>query len=119
VHIILYLNKFGTANLNENFIINTVLPDVEIEEVSVAATNRKDQPINPMANISARSFTVEETEKYAGSWGDPARMTSNYAGVFPAEYSNEFQHWYDGNTQQIEMRYQQGSFVTFYYRIHF
>jgi hypothetical protein len=35
-----------------------------------------------MAGVSARSFTVEETEKYAGSWGDPARMASNYAGVF-------------------------------------
>ena len=34
-----------------------------------------------MALISARSFTVEETEKYAGSRGDVSRMASNYAGV--------------------------------------
>ncbi len=27
--------------------------------------------VNAMAGVSARSFTVEETEKYAGSWGDP------------------------------------------------
>ncbi len=25
---------------------------------------------------------MEETERYAGSWGDPARMAANYAGVF-------------------------------------
>ncbi|MFC2115777.1 carboxypeptidase-like regulatory domain-containing protein [Bacteroidota bacterium] len=56
---------------------------LELEGVSVAANISKDQTINPMAGISARSFTVEETEKYAGSWGDPARMASNYAGVFP------------------------------------
>jgi hypothetical protein len=55
----------------------------EMDEVSVAAYVSKDQPINPMAGVSARSFTVEETERYAGSWGDPARMASNYAGVFP------------------------------------
>jgi hypothetical protein len=55
---------------------------VEIKEVSVEAGISKDQTINPMAGISARSFTVEETERYAGSWGDPARMASNYAGVF-------------------------------------
>jgi len=55
----------------------------EMDEVSVAANVSKDQTINPMAGISARSFTVEETERYAGSWGDPARMASNYAGVFP------------------------------------
>jgi len=56
---------------------------VEMEGVSVVANVSKDQTINPMAGISARSFTVEETEKYPGSWGDPARMASNYAGVFP------------------------------------
>ncbi len=35
-----------------------------------------------MAAVSARTFTVEETEKYVGSWGDPARMAANYAGVY-------------------------------------
>jgi hypothetical protein len=35
-----------------------------------------------MALVSARSFTTEETGKYAGSYGDPARMAANYAGVF-------------------------------------
>jgi hypothetical protein len=52
-----------------------------IEEVVVKANNRKDQPINKMATISARSFTVEETSRYPGSYGDPARMAANYAGV--------------------------------------
>jgi len=55
----------------------------EMEGVTVAANESKDQTMNPMAGISARSFAVEETERYAGSWGDPARMASNYAGVFP------------------------------------
>lgn len=55
----------------------------ELKEVVVRA-HRKDRPRNDMAKVSARSFSVEETEKYAGSWGDPARMAQNYAGVVSA-----------------------------------
>jgi len=50
-------------------------------EVEIIADYRKDKPINSMAVVSARSFTIEETNKYAGSYGDPARMAANYAGV--------------------------------------
>ncbi len=53
----------------------------EFEEVTVKAFSRKNQSINDMAQISARSFTIEETERFAGSLGDPARMVANYAGV--------------------------------------
>src|SRR6056297_3149497 len=55
----------------------------KIDEVVVKGY-RKDQPINDMAKVSARSFSIEETEKYAGSWGDPSRMAQNYAGVISA-----------------------------------
>ncbi len=54
---------------------------IEGEEVVIRAEVRKDQPLNEMAMVSARSFTVEETEKYAGSLGDPARMAMSFAGV--------------------------------------
>jgi len=50
-------------------------------DIKVNAYARKDKPLNEMAAISARSFSVEETEKYAGSLGDPARMAMNFAGV--------------------------------------
>ncbi|PZX14387.1 outer membrane receptor protein involved in Fe transport [Breznakibacter xylanolyticus] len=52
-----------------------------VGEVTVKASKPKTSAINDMALISARSFTVEETEKYAGSRGDVARMASNFAGV--------------------------------------
>ncbi len=42
---------------------------------------KKDIPLNSMASISARSFTVEETRRYAGGMDDPARMVSSFAGV--------------------------------------
>jgi len=51
------------------------------KEVEIVAHQRKDQPVNPMALVGARSFTIDETSRYAGSYGDPARMVANYAGV--------------------------------------
>lgn len=50
-------------------------------EVEIIARQRKDQPVNSLALISARSFNLDETSRYAGSYGDPARMAANYAGV--------------------------------------
>lgn len=42
---------------------------------------------NEMAPVSARQFSVEETDRYAGSRGDPGRMASNFAGVQGADDS--------------------------------
>ncbi|MDZ7635053.1 MAG: TonB-dependent receptor plug domain-containing protein [Bacteroidales bacterium] len=50
-------------------------------EVTLTADIRKSETINELAMVSARTFSVEETERYAGSLGDPARMVANYAGV--------------------------------------
>lgn len=53
---------------------------VKMEEVTVTAL-RKGEVKNEMASVSARVFSVEETNRYAGSRSDPARMASNFAGV--------------------------------------
>lgn len=57
------------------------------EEVVVTAAKSKTKVNNEMAAISSRMFTVEETERYAGSRGDVARMASNFAGVSFADDS--------------------------------
>ncbi|HKM93537.1 MAG TPA: carboxypeptidase-like regulatory domain-containing protein [Prolixibacteraceae bacterium] len=57
-----------------------------LDEVVVKAYN-KGEVMNEMAAISARSFSVRETELYAGSLGDPSRMASNFAGVITANDS--------------------------------
>jgi len=60
---------------------------VELEEQVITTDEivvkgyRKGEMLNKMASVSARSFSVDETERYAGSLGDPARMAANYAGV--------------------------------------
>lgn len=52
-----------------------------IDEIVIKASSKKREAQNEMAMISARTFSVEETERFAGSLGDPARMVANYAGV--------------------------------------
>jgi hypothetical protein len=41
----------------------------------------KSTPLNSMAMLSSRQFTVEETQRYAGGLDDPARLVSSFAGV--------------------------------------
>ena len=54
---------------------------VELSEVVIHAFKTDRETRNEMAGISARSISVEQTERFAGSLGDPARMVANYAGV--------------------------------------
>lgn len=53
------------------------------DEVLVTG-NKKTATINRAAIVSARTFTVEETRRFAGAIQDPARLASNYAGVVTA-----------------------------------
>lgn len=52
-----------------------------LNAVAVTATKEKGETINKMATVSAKTFSVEETNRYAGSLNDPARMASGFAGV--------------------------------------
>ena len=47
----------------------------------IKSNKPKNQAINDMASVSARSFKVEEIERFAGSLGNPSHMVANYAGV--------------------------------------
>ncbi len=57
-----------------------------IKELVVIA-NKIGQSSNEMSTVSTRTFSIEETNRYAGSRGDPARMASNFAGVQGADDS--------------------------------
>ncbi len=59
---------------------------IQAEEVVIAATGREGT-VNDFGTGSGRQFSVEETNRYAGSRGDPARMASNFAGVQGADDS--------------------------------
>lgn len=70
--------KIITAELTEKV--------VNVKEIVVTAL-KNGETQNKMAALSARSFSVKETERYAGSLGDPSRMASNFAGVITANDS--------------------------------
>lgn len=52
-----------------------------IEQVEIKAYSNKNEPINSMASISAKQVSMEEANRYAGGFDDPARLVSSYAGV--------------------------------------
>ena len=63
-----------------------------IESVNMMSTvevtsTKKGETINKMANVSVRSFSVEESNRFAGSRNDVARMAQNFAGVQGADDS--------------------------------
>ena len=58
----------------------------EIGEVEIIGV-KEGEVKNEMATVSAQQFSVAETERFAGSRGDPARMASNFAGVQGADDS--------------------------------
>jgi len=51
-----------------------------LNEVSVVAHN-KEGTNNKLASVSARSFSMEEVNRFAGGRSDPARLAANFAGV--------------------------------------
>lgn len=70
------------VNVGKESIITVQMEESAVMGETVVVTGRqKGEVINEMATVSAQSFSVEETNRYAGSRGDPARMMSNYAGA--------------------------------------
>ncbi|MFN5912169.1 MAG: TonB-dependent receptor, partial [Bacteroidota bacterium] len=49
------------------------------EEVTV--TGKRENAINEMSVVSTTTFSMEETQKFAGAMNDPARMATSFAGV--------------------------------------
>lgn len=54
---------------------------VKMEEIVVTANKNRGEALNDMAMISARSVSPEQTSRFAGSFNDPSRIISNFAGV--------------------------------------
>lgn len=66
-----------------------IILNIEMEETTsimneINVLSSSDKHLE-WANGSVKQFSVEETSRYAGSRGDPARMVSNFAGVQGAD----------------------------------
>lgn len=78
----------------ENIILNAgkeliLTPGMELEiqtqdEVVVKAKSIRSKPLNELSLVSARAFSVEETQRYAAAVNDPLRMATSFAGVITA-----------------------------------
>lgn len=61
---------------------------LEQKEVVITATIDKEKPLNDLSLVSTRTFSVEETRRFAAAVNDPARMVTSYAGVVAADDGN-------------------------------
>ncbi|MEQ9302315.1 MAG: TonB-dependent receptor [Marinoscillum sp.] len=52
-----------------------------LDAVVVTANANKDLPINELAKVSARTFSLEETTRFSGGRNDVARLATSFAGV--------------------------------------
>lgn len=77
----IFIPNILVSSAKEIVLTIEVESSVETMKEVVISGARRGETINEMAVLSARAFTVEETERYAGSRADPSRMASNFAGV--------------------------------------
>ncbi|HCM75809.1 MAG TPA: TonB-dependent receptor, partial [Cytophagales bacterium] len=78
------------VNSGKEVILNIPIEEdiTQMEEIVITPDVEKNKPLNDMAVVSARTFSVEETRKFAASVNDPARMVSSYAGVVTPDDGN-------------------------------
>lgn len=71
-------------NAGKETVLNISLQEqvVKMEEAVVSAFNiDKGNARNEMTMISSRSISLDESKRFAGSFNDPARILTNFAGV--------------------------------------
>jgi hypothetical protein len=68
---------------SKELLLNTSLLEKteKLAEVTVLAKVDKLRTKNDRVNVSGRSFSVEETQRFAGANNDISRMAANFAGV--------------------------------------
>lgn len=70
-------------NSGKEYLLHVELEEsiIKIKEITISGIEARGEVLNEMASVSARAFSVEETDRYAGSRSDPSRMAANFAGV--------------------------------------
>ena len=68
---------------NKQLVLKVELEEalVSTGEVEIRATQDKSRTINEMATTSTRTFSIEESQRFAGARNDVSRMAANFAGV--------------------------------------
>ncbi len=78
--------------VSSNEIPNVKIPMKELvtglDEVVIKSEVIKDQALNSMALLSARSISLDEAQRFAGSMEDFSRLASSFAGVSSGSIDN-------------------------------
>ncbi len=78
-----FLSDNIILNSAKELIVNITLIEAghTTDEVVVTAFKHSNEALNTMSIVSTRSFSVEETQRYAASANDPSRMAMGFPGV--------------------------------------
>lgn len=69
-------------------VLQVRLEEAIVEKEAVEVVGEKSGPANEMSVVSTRTFSVEETQRYAAGLNDPARMATSFAGVVSTQGIN-------------------------------
>ncbi len=78
------------VNSGKEVVLNIAL-DEDLQQtaiVEVTAQKNQREALNNMSTVSTRTFSVEETQKFAAAINDPGRMASSYSGVISTDDGN-------------------------------
>lgn len=82
--------KEQLLSAGKEMVLNIALREslTQLSEIIVKPNVNKQLPLNEMAQVGARMFSVEEASRYAGGMADPARTASMFAGVAASGATN-------------------------------
>ncbi len=79
-----------TVNAGKEVVLTVAMEEdiKKLDEVVISGNVNKTEALNDLSTVSTRTFSVEETQKFAAAVNDPARMASSFAGVVTAGDGN-------------------------------
>jgi len=85
-----YLVQNLLVSTGKEIVLNIPLKEsyTNLKEVVIKPENEKDKALNTMATLSAKTFSVEDAQRYAGGMDDPSRLAGSFAGVSPSTVEN-------------------------------
>ncbi len=81
---------YETMILNDILVLSRNNPTLKVplkerltslDEVVILPRQKKEKPLNKMAVVSTKQLNMEEANRFAGGFDDPARLASSFAGV--------------------------------------
>ena len=79
-----------TLNAGKELVLKIEMEEsiIQTKELLVEANSAKEKALNELSIVSARTFSVEETQKFAAAVNDPGRMATSFAGVVSGNDGN-------------------------------